>query len=152
MASHTISQCENQTSPSKDEKITLQTSSYEEPSIEKGEIHDVFQANVDGVEFRTVSWQQACILFIKFNFAMSILSIPGALAALGSVGGSLCIVGFTSLNTCMSIVSCVGDAYILYQPLTTQRLDTALVLGNFKHNHPECHSKSIVCDLVSCQD
>jgi hypothetical protein len=63
-------------------------------------VREVFQSNVDGVEFRTVSWQQACVLFVKFNFAMSILSIPGALAALGSVG-ALCIVGFTSLNTCM---------------------------------------------------
>lgn len=112
MASHNIAQCESQASPSKHEKITLQTSNDEEPTIEKGEIRDVFQSNVDGVEFRTVSWQQACILFVKFNFAMSILSIPGALAALGSVGGSLCIVGFTSLNTCTYIVHGVGDECI----------------------------------------
>jgi hypothetical protein len=31
---------------------------------------------------------------------MSILAIPGTLGALGSVGGSLCIVGYTSLNVC----------------------------------------------------
>jgi hypothetical protein len=100
-APHTISQHENHATPSTDDKITLQTSDYEEPNIEKGEVREVFQSNVDGVEFRTVSWQQACVLFVKFNFAMSILSIPGALAALGSVGGGLCIVGFTSLNTCV---------------------------------------------------
>jgi hypothetical protein len=69
---------------------------------EVGESYEIFQANVNGVEFRTVSWQQATVLFVKINFAMSILSTPGALAALGSVGGSLSIIGFTSLNTCKS--------------------------------------------------
>lgn len=61
---------------------------------------EVFQANVDGVEFRTVSWQRATVVFLKINFAMSILAIPAALAALGSVGGSLAVVGFTACNTC----------------------------------------------------
>jgi hypothetical protein len=83
-APHKISKQENHTMPSTDDKITLQTSNYEEPIVEKGEVREVFQSNVDGVEFRTVSWQQACVLFVKFNFAMSILSIPGALAALCS--------------------------------------------------------------------
>jgi hypothetical protein len=106
IAPQTISQHKNHTAPSTDDKITLHTSDYEEPNIEKGEVREVFQSNVDGVEFRTVSWQQACVLFVKFNFAMSILSIPGALAALGSGGGALCIVGFTSLNTCMLRKSC----------------------------------------------
>jgi hypothetical protein len=104
MGPEMISQCDIHNASAKgDDKITLQASDYEETNIEKGEVHEVFQANVDGVEFRTVSWQQACVLFIKVNFAMSILSIPGALAALGSVGGSLCLVGFTALNTCVSI-------------------------------------------------
>jgi hypothetical protein len=88
---------------SKKHDFSLQTSDYDEPKAvdtEVGESYEIFQANVDGVEFRTVSWQRATILFVKFNFAMSILSIPGALAALGSVGGSLSIVGFTALNTC----------------------------------------------------
>lgn len=65
-----------------------------------GESHEVFQADVEGVNFRTVSWQRATVVFLKINFAMSILAIPGALAALGSVGGSLTIVGFTALNVC----------------------------------------------------
>jgi hypothetical protein len=91
------------------------------------------------VEFRTVSWQQATVLFVKINFAMSILSTPGALAALVSVGGSLSIIGFTSLNTCkwgeMSIDD-HGD-----WKLTMWYLDTAVVLGDFHHRRPECHSK-----------
>ena len=39
--------------------------------IEDGESREVFQSGVDGVEFRTVSWQRAVILFCKINFAMS---------------------------------------------------------------------------------
>ena len=140
MVSQTITPLQSNTLPVKyDEKIMPQTSEAEEASFEKGEVHDVFQTNVDGVEFRTVSWQKAAILFLKLNFAMSILSIPGALAALGSVGGSLCIVSFTSLNTCMSrtILADHWDPILILQ-----HLDTALILGDFKHNHPECHSTS----------
>ena len=64
------------------------------------ETHEVFKQNVDGVEFRTVSWQRATIIFLKIQFAMSILAVPGALGTLGAVGGSLSIVGWTSLNIC----------------------------------------------------
>jgi hypothetical protein len=64
------------------------------------ESREVFQKGVDSVEFRTVSWQRATIVFCKINFAMSILAIPEAFAALGYIGGSLSIIGFTSLNTC----------------------------------------------------
>ncbi|KXJ88811.1 transmembrane amino acid transporter protein-domain-containing protein [Microdochium bolleyi] len=77
----------------------------------------VFQANVEGVEFRTVSWQRATVVFLKINFAMSILAIPAAMAALGSVGGSLAVVGFTSLNTYAGVL-----------------------LGDFRNRHPECHT------------
>jgi hypothetical protein len=55
MASSAIAPCETHTISSKGDKITLQSSNYEEPNIEKGEIREVFQSNVDGVEFRTVS-------------------------------------------------------------------------------------------------
>lgn len=103
MVNHAVTQCENGALPIKyDEKTTPHTSEDDAVSIERGGVQDVFQSNVDGVEFRTLSWQKAAIIFLKLNFAMSVLSIPGALAALGSVGGSLCIVGFTALNTCTS--------------------------------------------------
>lgn len=62
---------------------------------------EVFQQNVDGVEFRTVSWQRAVVVFLKINFAMSILSTPNAIATLGAVGGGLSLVGWIALNTCM---------------------------------------------------
>lgn len=69
-------------------------------SDEEADSREVFQTGVDGVEFRTVSWQRATIVFCKINFAMSILAIPEALSTLGSVGGSIALVAFTTLNTC----------------------------------------------------
>lgn len=62
--------------------------------------HEVFQDTEDGVTFRNVSWQRATVIFLKIQFAMSILSVPGSLATLGAVGGSIGIVGWFSLNTC----------------------------------------------------
>lgn len=61
---------------------------------------EVFQRNVDGVEFRTVSWQRATVVFLKINFAMSILTTPNALATFGAVGGGLSLVAWIILNTC----------------------------------------------------
>lgn len=61
---------------------------------------EIFKDTPDGVKFRTVSWQRATIIFLKIQFAMSILSVPGALATLGAVGGALSIVGWEVLNTC----------------------------------------------------
>lgn len=64
------------------------------------EAHEVFQKSTDGIDFRTVSWPRAAIIFLKIQFAMSILAVPGALATLGAVGGALSIVGWEVLNTC----------------------------------------------------
>lgn len=64
------------------------------------ETHEIFQKAADGVDFRTVSWPRATIIFLKIQFAMSILAVPGALATLGAVGGALSIVGWEVLNTC----------------------------------------------------
>ncbi|KAF5691896.1 amino acid transporter [Fusarium circinatum] len=126
MASPAISSMDQYASPSKDEKIVPHHGdACGSSDTEKGESREVFQENVDGVEFRTVSWQRATVVFLKINFAMSILAIPGALGALGSVGGSLCIVGYTSLN-----------------------VYTALVLGDFKHNHTECHTLADMMGLI----
>jgi hypothetical protein len=90
-----------------DDKVTSYKPQYHEedaPSV-KGEIlesHEVFQQTDEGVQFRTVSWQRATIIFLKIQFAMSILSVPGALATLGAVGGGLSLVGWHTLNTCRS--------------------------------------------------
>jgi hypothetical protein len=64
------------------------------------EAQEIFQKNSDGVDFRTVSWPRATVIFLKIQFAMSILAVPGSLAVLGAVGGGLSIVGWMVLNTC----------------------------------------------------
>ncbi|KAK5999439.1 hypothetical protein QM012_005440 [Aureobasidium pullulans] len=120
MSSQTDSpQNEQHLSFSKLEKQPLDLPQYGEDIIadtQLGESREVFQAHIDGVEFRTVSWQRATVVFVKINFAMSILSIPGAMAALGSIGGSLSLVGFTALN-----------------------IYTALILGDYRLKHTQCH-------------
>ncbi|KAK8080332.1 Amino acid transporter- transmembrane [Apiospora hydei] len=64
------------------------------------ESHEVFKKNADGVDFRTVGWPWATVIFLKIIFSTGILSIPTALYA----------------------------------------LDSAIVQGNFRNRHPECHS------------
>jgi hypothetical protein len=140
MTALSISSSEPNSSPPKDEKMTSDPTKLTEvptSDVEFGESQEVFRENVEGVEFRTVSWQRAAVVFLKINFAMSILSIPGALAALGSVGGSLCIVFYTSLNVCK-----LRQSNLLQRnQLIVYFADTAIVLGDFRNNHPGCHSK-----------
>ncbi|KAJ9150650.1 Amino acid transporter [Pleurostoma richardsiae] len=98
------------------------------PPSEKGdmlEANEVFKQSADGVNFRTVSWQRATVLFLKIQFAMSILSVPGSLATLGAVGGALSIIGWEILNTY-----------------------TAVILGDFRNRHPECHTMADMCGLL----
>ena len=83
-----------------DDIETVNSSSDVGTNAEKREAHEVFKLTQNGVDFRTVSWQRATIVFLKIQFAMSILSTPGALATLGAVGGALSIVGWDALNTC----------------------------------------------------
>ncbi|KAF7192835.1 N amino acid transport system protein [Pseudocercospora fuligena] len=95
---------------------------------EKGderEAHEIFQKSTDGVDFRTVSWPRATIIFLKIQFAMSILAVPGALATLGAVGGALSIVGWEALNTY-----------------------TAVILGDFRNRHPACHTLADMCGML----
>lgn len=103
MAIQSLAPSQHGSSSSKTDKIVLDASADGESpckEVENGESFEVFQTDVGGVDFWTVSWQRATIMFLKMNFAMSILVIPGALAALGSIGGSLYIIGFTALNIC----------------------------------------------------
>lgn len=73
---------------------------YDEPEKEDVSTGEVFQETSQGVNFRTVSWQRATVLFLKIQFAMSILAVPSSLGTLGAVGGALSIVGWQILNTC----------------------------------------------------
>lgn len=90
-----------------DDKVTPYTAADQDNDAASGKsetlgTHEVFRQTQDGVQFRIVSWQRATIIFLKIQFAMSILSVPGAMATLGAVGGGLSLVGWHTLNTCMS--------------------------------------------------
>ncbi|KAK6422032.1 hypothetical protein LTR81_005049 [Elasticomyces elasticus] len=104
------------------EKDNISSNAIDQPIDEKREANEVFKLIEDGVDFRTVSWQRAAIIFLKIQFAMSILSVPGSMAVLGAVGGALSIVGWDALNTY-----------------------TAVVLGDFRNRHPECHTLADMC-------
>jgi hypothetical protein len=90
------------------EKIDFETKQepvLSEPSLKLGALSDdereVFKKNADGVDFRTVMWQRAIVIFIKTQIATGVLRIPSVLFSLGAVGGGLCIVGFQALNCCL---------------------------------------------------
>ncbi|KAH8671161.1 transmembrane amino acid transporter protein-domain-containing protein [Xylariales sp. PMI_506] len=107
----------------KDEKLDIQAASGSDAgeigSTKEAELesHEVFQKTEDGVDFRNVSWQRATVIFLKIIFATGVLSIPTAMNSLGAVGGALSVVGWQAMNTY-----------------------TAVVQGNFKTRHPECHT------------
>lgn len=124
---------------------TEKTDVWEDPQAR--EAHEVFQATSEGVNFRTVSWQRATVLFLKIQFAMSILAVPSSLGALGAVGGALSLVGWQVLNTCMCMSRnrirrrLCATGFLQSFVLTRSSSDTAIILGEFHNRHPECHSK-----------
>lgn len=88
--------------------------------VEVAKLHEqqeVFQKTEGGVDFRTVSWPRAAIIFLKVLFATGVLSIPSAMYALGAVPGALIILGWGALNCYVGIIQ-----------------------GDFRNNHPHCHS------------
>lgn len=101
--------------------------SKEDPERIVGEIadfeeHEVFKQGAD-VNFRTVGWPRASVIFLKVIFATGVLSIPVAMSSLGAVGGALSVVGWGALNTY-----------------------TAVIQGDFRNNHPSSHS---IADMAS---
>lgn len=86
---------------------------------------EVFKQTEDGVNFRTVGWPMATVIFLKTIFALGVLSIPAAMYTLGAVGGSLSVIGWQALNTY-----------------------TAVLQGDFRNNHPRCHSIADMAGVV----
>lgn len=86
---------------------------------------EVFRQTEDGVDFRTVGWPMATIIFLKLIFAVGVLSIPSAMYSLGAVGGALSVIGWQALNTY-----------------------TATLQGDFRNNHPRCHSIADMAGVV----
>lgn len=69
-----------------------------------------------GVNFRTVEWPRATVIFLKVIFAVGVLTIPTAMYDLGAVGGTLSVIGWGLLNTW-----------------------AAMIQGDFRNNHRGCH-------------
>ncbi|KAH1723562.1 hypothetical protein KXX60_007836 [Aspergillus fumigatus] len=83
---------------------------------------EIFKKGEGQVDFRTVGWLQAAVIFLKVIFATGILSIPSVMYDLGAFPGAVNLVGW-----------CVLNAY------------GAIVLGNFRNSYPGCHS---IVDMV----
>ncbi|CAK3889074.1 related to neutral amino acid permease [Lecanosticta acicola] len=84
--------------------------------IDEYDAGEVFRKDAD-VDFRTVGWPRASIIFLKIIFATGVLSIPTAMVSLGAVGGALNVIGWSVLNTY-----------------------TAVIQGDFRNRHEKCHS------------
>lgn len=99
----------------------------EDPEKLEGVTEDfeVFKQTKDGVNFRTVGWPMATVIFLKTIFALGVLSIPAAMYSLGAVGGALSVIGWQALNTY-----------------------TAVLQGDFRNNHPRCHSIADMAGVV----
>ncbi|KAL4754966.1 hypothetical protein BDW72DRAFT_85409 [Aspergillus terricola var. indicus] len=93
-----------------------------ENAVEEGEI---FTTSSSGVNFRSVGWFNATVIFTKILFATGVLSLPSALYSLGAVGGSISIVAWGVFN-CYCFV----------------------ILGNFRNKHPHCHSIADMAEVA----
>lgn len=93
------------------EKITVEKQVFEPAtpgSVKDGEVvpdnasgeGEVFKADADGVDFRTITWQRLIIILLKVQVATGVLSIPSALGSLGAIPGAINIIGWQALNTC----------------------------------------------------
>ncbi|KAG0651591.1 Methyltryptophan resistance [Hyphodiscus hymeniophilus] len=89
------------------------------------EENEVFKKTHEGVNFRTVGWPRASVIFLKVIFATGVLSIPTAMYSLGAVGGSLSVIGWGLVNT--------------YE---------AVLQGNFRNAHPGCHSIADMAEVL----
>ncbi|KAI0128785.1 transmembrane amino acid transporter [Xylariales sp. AK1849] len=78
---------------------------------------EVFKKKEGQVDFRTVSWIQASVIFLKVIFATGVLTIPSAMYVLGAFPGAINVLGWQFLNTYCAIVQ-----------------------GNFRNSHAGCHS------------
>ncbi|KAL4917392.1 transmembrane amino acid transporter protein-domain-containing protein [Aspergillus aurantiobrunneus] len=78
---------------------------------------EVFAQSEGQVDFRTVHWLRAGVIFLKLIFATGVLSIPSLMYELGAVPGALIVVGWGVLNTYCAIIQ-----------------------GDFQRKHPQCHT------------
>ena len=108
----------------KSEITPIPSRGTDSPEPEKGE-QEVFQITENGVDFRTVTWPRAAIVFLKILFATGVLSIPPAMYEIGAAGGALVLLGFGLLN-----------CYV------------GKIQGDFRNKHPSCHSLADMIGIV----
>lgn len=102
--------------------------SEEHASVEKGSVDDnnfeVFRDDGD-VAFRTVGWIWASVIFLKIIFATGVLTIPTAMAALGSFPGAVNVLGWQAVNTYSGVL-----------------------MGDFRNRHAGVHSVADMASIV----
>ncbi|ETN37111.1 uncharacterized protein HMPREF1541_08101 [Cyphellophora europaea CBS 101466] len=97
-------------------------------SVEKGSTKEdnfeVFRDDGD-VAFRTVGWIWATAIFLKIIFATGVLTIPTAMAALGSFPGAVNVLGWQAVNTYSGVL-----------------------MGDFRNRHAGVHSVADMAQIV----
>ncbi|TQN65817.1 N amino acid transport system protein [Colletotrichum shisoi] len=86
---------------------------------------EVFKRGEGEVDFRTVGWIQASVIFLKVIFATGVLTIPSAMFVLGALPGAINVLGWQFLNTYCAIIQ-----------------------GNFRNAHAGCHSIADMANVV----
>ncbi|KAF5026937.1 hypothetical protein F66182_967 [Fusarium sp. NRRL 66182] len=86
---------------------------------------EVFDTGQDGVNFRTVKWPHASMIFLKAVFATGVLALPSSLHSLGVIPGAFAIVMWQVINTYC-----------------------ALILGEFRSHYPHCHSIADMAHVI----
>lgn len=86
---------------------------------------EVFKRGEGTVDFRTVGWIQASVIFLKVIFAVGVLTIPSAMYVLGALPGAINVLGWQALNTYCAIIQ-----------------------GNFRNAHAGCHSIADMANVV----
>lgn len=110
------------------EQIKVHTGELDLQETGQGSVEDIdeiFTGSSNGVNFRTLSWPAATVIFIKLQFSTGILSIPSNLSVLGAVGGAISIVGWTTLA-----------------------MYVALIFGDFRARHGRCHTVADMAYIV----
>ncbi|KAI3543600.1 transmembrane amino acid transporter [Colletotrichum abscissum] len=86
---------------------------------------EVFKRGEGTVDFRTVGWIHASVIFLKVIFATGVLTIPSAMFVLGALPGAINVLGWQFLNTYCAIIQ-----------------------GNFRNAHAGCHSIADMANVV----
>lgn len=121
------------------------TESVDTGKVDLEDDGEIFKRGEGIEDFRTVSWIHTSVIFLKRKlpsqytikesivltmryiviFATGVLTIPSAMYTLGALPGAINVLGWQALNTW-----------------------GALVQGQFRNNHPGCHSIADMGQLV----